>query len=173
MSQELLKKAVQKDLKDNVPDFGIGDTVSVGVRIVEGDKERIQNFVGTVIARRGSGISETFTVRRIVNNEGLERVFPIHSPSVTEIKVLRQGRVRRAKLYYLRGRLGKATRIKEATSGPKVRDKKAARQPPAKTSAPQEPPAKQQPQAEQQPPAEQQQDEAEQQPPRQETSQEQ
>ncbi len=155
MSQELLRKAVEKDLKDNVPEFDVGDTVSVGVKIVEGDKERIQNFVGTVIARRGAGISETFTVRRIVNNEGLERVFPVHSPSVADIKVMRKGKVRRAKLYYLRGRLGKATRLKEATTGPKTRRGKQAQQqqqpqPEPEQQAVPEPEAAPQPEAEQQ-----------------------
>jgi len=100
-------------MKSDVPEFRIGQTVNVAVRIVEGDKERIQVFSGTVIARRGSGISETFTVRRIVNNQGVERVFPIHSPKIAGVEVVRSGKVRRAKLYYLRDRVGKATRLKE------------------------------------------------------------
>jgi len=100
-------------MKPEIPEFSIGDTVNVAVRIVEGEKERIQVFTGTVIARKGAGISETFTVRRIVNNQGVERIFPIHSPKVAGIEVVRSGKVRRAKLYYLRDRIGKATRLKE------------------------------------------------------------
>ena len=92
----------------------IGETVKVSVRIVEGEKERIQAFTGVVIARRGSGISETFTVRRIVNNEGVERVFPLHNPKIVSIEVVRSGKVRRAKLYYLRKRVGKSRRLKDA-----------------------------------------------------------
>ena len=121
-------------LKKDVPKFDVGDTVEVYVRLVEEQptsapargrgragpargegprRERIQVFTGTVIARRGSGLRETFTVRRIVQGEGVERVFPLHSPFVTDVKVVRRGRVRRAKLYYLRDRVGKATRVKE------------------------------------------------------------
>ena len=99
--------------KADVPEFEIGDIVEVGVRIVEGDRERVQVFGGTVIARKGSGTTETFTVRRIVQGEGVERVFPLHSPSVVSVKVLRRSKVRRAKLYYLRDRVGKRTRLKE------------------------------------------------------------
>ena len=113
MSKELLDKAVAASIKKNVPDFRIGDTVNVSVRIVEGERERTQVFTGVVIARKGGGVSETFTVRRIVNNEGVERVFPLHSPKVAGVEVVRGGHVRRAKLYYLRDRTGKATRIKE------------------------------------------------------------
>ena len=116
MSQELINKAVQPSLKSDIPEFKIGDTVRVSVRIVEGEKERIQVFGGTVIARKGGGVSETFTVRRIVNKEGVERIFPLHSPKVAGVEVLRPGRTRRAKLYYLRDRVGKATRLKEPTS---------------------------------------------------------
>jgi len=100
-----------KHLKANVPSFQIGDTVDVQVRLVEGEKERMQVFTGTVIGRRGSGTRETFTVRRIVQGEGVERTFPIHSPFVADITVRRAGKVRRAKLYYLRDRVGKATRV--------------------------------------------------------------
>ena len=100
-------------MKEKLPEFRIGDVVDVHVRIREGDKERIQVFSGTVIARRGSGVSETFTVRRIVAGEGVERVFPIQSPSVVDVQVTRKGRVRRAKLYYLRERTGKAARVQE------------------------------------------------------------
>jgi large subunit ribosomal protein L19 len=113
VSQELLRKAAEPSVKPEIPEFRIGDTVNVAVRIVEGEKERIQLFTGTVIARKGSGMSETFTVRRIVNNQGVERVFPIHSPKVAGVEVVRSGKVRRAKLYYLRDRIGKATRLKE------------------------------------------------------------
>jgi large subunit ribosomal protein L19 len=100
-------------LKKEVPEFEIGDTVAVGVRIVEGSKERIQPFIGVVIARRGGGMSETFTVRRIVANEGVERVFPLHSPRVVSVEVQRRGKVRRSKLYFLRDRVGKARKLRE------------------------------------------------------------
>jgi len=114
VSRELLKKVTEAGMKKDVPDFRVGDTVDVACRISEGDKERIQVFSGTVIARRGSGISETFTVRRMVGNEGVERIFPLHSPKVASIEVTRGGKARRAKLYYLRHRIGKATRLEEA-----------------------------------------------------------
>lgn len=103
----------QGQLKEKVPEFQVGDVVDVHVRIREGDKERIQVFTGTVIARRGGGVRETFTVRRIVGGEGVERIFPLHSPNVVDVRVRRPGRVRRAKLYYLRQRVGKATKVKE------------------------------------------------------------
>lgn len=99
--------------KKETPQFEIGDTVSVGVRIVEGSKERVQPFIGVVIARRGSGMNETFTVRRIVNNEGVERVFPLQSPRIVSVEVQRRGKVRRSKLYYLRDRVGKARKLRE------------------------------------------------------------
>lgn len=101
-------------LKEQTPSFEIGDTVKVDVKIREGDKERIQSFEGTVIAKRGSGVAETFTVRRLSYGVGVERVFPLHSPNVADVKVVRKGKVRRAKLYYLRGRVGKAAKVKEA-----------------------------------------------------------
>ncbi len=100
-------------LKKNPPQFSIGDTVDVSTRIIEGDKERIQVFSGTVIMRKGRGINETFTVRRIVNNEGVERIFPVHSPFVSKVTVKRSGEARRAKLFYLRKRVGKAVRLTE------------------------------------------------------------
>ena len=100
-------------LKDNLPDFRAGDTVRVHVRVVEGNKERIQVYQGVVIKRRGGGTRETFTVRKISGGVGVERVFPLHSPSVDQIEVVRHGKVRRAKLYYLRGLRGKAARIEE------------------------------------------------------------
>ena len=116
--RELQAEAI-KDKKKDLPDpvgehkFEIGDTVDVHTRILEGEKERIQIFSGTVIARRGSGMRETFTVRRIVANEGVERIFPVHSPKIAKLEVTRHGVVRRAKLYYLRDRVGKAVRLKE------------------------------------------------------------
>lgn len=113
MSQELLNKAVAGSMKQDLPQFDIGDTVGVHCLIVEGEKERVQVFTGTVIGRRGSGIAETFTVRRIVNGEGVERTFPLHSPRLGQVDIVRHGKVRRAKLYFLRDRVGKATRLKE------------------------------------------------------------
>jgi len=103
--------------KTKVPEFDIGDTVTVHVRIIEGDKERVQPYNGVVIARRGQGMGETFTVRRIVNNEGVERVFPIHSPKIAGIDILRSGHTRRAKLYYLRDRIGKSRRLRDKRRG--------------------------------------------------------
>ncbi len=100
-------------LRDDIPDFGPGDTVRVDVRVIEGGRERIQSFEGVVIARSGGGVRETFTVRKISFGVGVERIFPVHAPIISEIEVLRRGDVRRAKLYYLRDRVGKAARIKE------------------------------------------------------------
>ena len=113
MSQELLAKVEGTCMKGETPFFEIGDTVDVHTRILEGAKERIQVFTGVVIARSGSGSREMFTVRRIVQGEGVERKFPLHSPRVAQVEVKRSGVVRRAKLYYLRDRTGKATRLKE------------------------------------------------------------
>ena len=113
MSQELLNSIVKEQLKTDLPEFKAGDTVKVHVRIVEGDRERIQLFEGVVIKRRGGGISETFTVRKISYGVGVERTFPIHTPKIEKIDVVRRGRVRRAKLYYLRNLRGKAARIRE------------------------------------------------------------
>ncbi|NBK77045.1 50S ribosomal protein L19 [bacterium D16-76] len=110
---DALKIISQSSLREEVPQFNIGDTVRVDVNIREGERERIQQFEGTVIARKGSGISETFTVRRVSYGVGVERVFPLHSPNVKAVKVVRHGRVRRAKLYYLRNRVGKAAKVKE------------------------------------------------------------
>jgi large subunit ribosomal protein L19 len=103
----------QNYLKKDVPQYSVGDTVDVHTRIVEGDKERIQVFAGTVIMKKGRGINETFTVRRIVNNEGVERIFPLHSPFISKVVVRRSGATRRAKLFYLRQRVGKAVRLTE------------------------------------------------------------
>ena len=100
-------------MRTDLPVFRSGDTLRVNVRVKEGDKERIQAFEGVCIAKRGSGVSETFTVRKISNGVGVERIFPIHSPMIADIQVVRRGRVRRAKLYYLRQLTGKATRIRE------------------------------------------------------------
>src|SRR5262245_29594886 len=103
-------------LRSDVPPFRAGDTLRVNVRVKEGDKERVQAFEGVCIARRGSGVSESFTVRKISNGVGVERIFPVHSPMIADISVQRRGRVRKAKLYYLRQLAGKATRIKERKS---------------------------------------------------------
>ena len=111
---DALKVVAQDNIKSEVPQFSIGDTVRVSVNIREGQRERIQNFEGTVIAKRGSGVSETFTVRRLSYGVGIERVFPLHSPNVVDVKVIRYGKVRRAKLYYLRDRVGKAAKVKES-----------------------------------------------------------
>ena len=110
---DALRLISQDSLKEEVPVIEIGDTVKVAVRIREGEKSRIQNFEGTVIARKGSGVSETFTVRRVSYGVGVERVFPIHSPNVAGVQIVRHGRVRRSKLYYLRDRVGKAAKVKE------------------------------------------------------------
>lgn len=110
---DALKVIAQDCTKNETPAFSIGDTVKVSVNIREGQRERIQMFEGTVIAKKGSGISETFTVRRISYGVGIERVFPLHSPNVVDVKVIRHGKVRRAKLYYLRDRVGKAAKVKE------------------------------------------------------------
>lgn len=100
-------------MKEKAPEFNVGDTVKVHVKIKEGDKSRIQIFEGTVIAKKHGGVSETFTVRRVAHGCGIERVFPLHSPVVEKVEVVRYGKVRRAKLYYLRNRVGKAARVKE------------------------------------------------------------
>jgi large subunit ribosomal protein L19 len=109
----IIREFVAQQLKKDIPDFGPGDTLRVSVLISEGDKERIQDFVGVCIRRKGSGISETFTVRRVSYGVGMERIFPLHSPKIEKIDVLRRGRVRRAKLYYLRDLRGKKARIVE------------------------------------------------------------
>ena len=111
---DALKMMSESSLKKEVPQFSIGDTIRIEVRITEGTRSRLQAFEGTVIAKKGSGISETFTVRRISYGVGVERVFPLHSPNVESIKVVRRGKVRRSKLYYLRDRVGKAAKVKQA-----------------------------------------------------------
>ena len=113
MTNRIIENIEKPHLKSDVPQFSVGDTVEVHTRIVEGEKERIQVFSGTVIMRRGKGINETFTVRRIVNNEGVERIFPLHSPFISKVTVKRGGETRRAKLFYLRNRVGKAVRLTE------------------------------------------------------------
>lgn len=111
---ELIKSLEQEQLKNEVPNFGPGDTVKVHVRIVEGKRERVQVFEGVVIKRQGGGNRETFTVRKISINVGVERTFPVHSPKIEKIEVTRKGKVRRAKINYLRTRTGKAAKVKEA-----------------------------------------------------------
>jgi large subunit ribosomal protein L19 len=108
---EMLDAVESKVLKKEVPHFEVGDLVDVRCRIKEGDKQRIQVFTGTVIGRKGRGINETFTVRRVVGSEGVERIFPLHSPNVVDIKPVRSGKARRAKLYFLRKRTGKAVKL--------------------------------------------------------------
>lgn len=110
---DALKLIAADSIREDKPEFSIGDTVKVSVKIREGERERIQMFEGTVIARRGSGVSETFTVRRVSYGVGVERVFPYNSPNVADVEVVRRGRVRRSKLYYLRDRVGKAAKVKE------------------------------------------------------------
>ncbi len=111
---DALKLISQSSMKTEIPEINIGDTVKVHVKIKEGDKSRIQIFEGTVIAKKHGGIHETFTVRRVAHGCGIERVFPVHSPVVEKVELVRAGRVRRAKLYYLRDRVGKAAKVKEA-----------------------------------------------------------
>ena len=113
----LIAKITESQLRNDIPDFRVGDSVRVHARIVEGSRERIQIFEGVVIKRRGEGISETYTVRKISNGIGVERTFPLHTPRVDKIEVTRHGRVRRAKLYYLRALHGKAARIPERRRG--------------------------------------------------------
>ena len=127
MSQELMGLVEQGVLKEDVPYFEIGDTVDVHCRILEGDKQRIQVFSGVVIARSGSGTREMFTVRRIVQGEGVERKFPLHSPRIATVEVKRAGVTRRAKLYYLRDRVGKAVRLKERRIDKNRREELAAK----------------------------------------------
>jgi large subunit ribosomal protein L19 len=112
-AQEIIRSIETEQLKSNLPDIYVGDTVRVGVKIQEGGKERTQPYEGVVIAMRNGGINETITVRRIFQGVGVERVFLLHSPRIESIKIIRRGKVRRAKLYYLRERVGKATRIKQ------------------------------------------------------------
>lgn len=110
---EIIRSLEREQLRTDIPDFRVGDTVRVFVKVVEGSRERLQAFEGSVIARRNGGIRETFTVRRVSHDIGVERTFPLHSPRVDHIDIIRRGKVRRAKLYYLRERSGKAAKIKE------------------------------------------------------------
>jgi large subunit ribosomal protein L19 len=108
----LIRKLESKQLKKNIVSFKVGDTVRIHTRIIEGEKERIQVFTGTVIARKGTGTSETFSVHRVAYGEGMERVFLLHSPRISKIEVIKEGQVRRSKLYYLRGTSGKASKVR-------------------------------------------------------------
>ena len=110
---DALKTMAASSMKETTPEFAVGDTVRVDVKIREGERERIQAFEGTVIAKKGSGVAETFTVRRVSYGVGVERVFPVNSPNVKGVDVVRNGKIRRAKLYYLRDRVGKAAKVKE------------------------------------------------------------
>ncbi len=110
---DVIQEIEREQLRSDIPDIRPGDTVRVLVRVIEGDKERLQPFEGVCIARRGGGLRETFTVRKVSGGVGVERIFPLNSPSIAEVEILRRGKVRRAKLYYLRGRRGKKARIKE------------------------------------------------------------
>ncbi|MEE8453131.1 MAG: 50S ribosomal protein L19 [Thermoguttaceae bacterium] len=127
MSQQLMNLVEKASMKEELPYFEIGDTVDVHCRILEGEKERIQIFTGVVIARSGSGTREMFSVRRIVQGQGVERKFPLHSPRVAKVEVQRAGVTHRAKLYYLRDRVGKAVRLKERRIDPKKREALAAK----------------------------------------------
>lgn len=114
---DILREIERESLRNDLPEFTVGDTVRVRVRVVEGDKERVQPFEGVVIARRGGGTGASFTVRKVTGGVGVERVFPLHSPALAGVKVVKKGAVRRAKLYYLRGRKGRrALKVKEETS---------------------------------------------------------
>ena len=113
MDTSLMRELTSDQLKSDIPEFGPGDTLRIHVRVIEGDKERIQLFEGDVIQRRGSGIQETFTLRKVTQGVAVERIFPLHSPRIAQIERRRRGKVRRARLFYLRGRKGRAARIKE------------------------------------------------------------
>ena len=118
MSAQLIRSIEEEQLKSDLPQINVGDTVRVGVRIREGEKERVQPYEGTVIAMRNGGINETITVRKVFQGIGVERVFLVHSPLVEGVKIMRRGKVRRAKLYYLRDRVGKAARVKQRFDRP-------------------------------------------------------
>ena len=132
MKNKYIAAVEESQLRPDKPQFAIGDTVDVHQRILEGEKERIQIFSGTVIARKGEGAREMFTVRRIVQGEGVERIFPVHSPKIAKVEVKRTGSIRRSKLYYLRKRVGKATRLRERK--PKASGNGAAGKKTAKTA---------------------------------------
>jgi large subunit ribosomal protein L19 len=126
VAHKLVEAVEAAGMKKRLPKIRVGDTVDVSVKIVEGDKTRTQVFSGTIISRKGSGINESITVRRIVAGEGIERIFPLHAPSVVGVKATRKGHVRRAKLYFLRGRVGKRTKLREVQA-PKGKKKAAAK----------------------------------------------
>jgi large subunit ribosomal protein L19 len=127
MSQQIMDELARRQFKQAIPEFRVGDTVRIGVKVVEGTRERVQEFEGVVIRRRSGGINENFTVRRIASHGiGVERTFLLHAPRLDSIKVIRRGKVRRAKLYYLRGRTGKAARIKERRDIPSAANGRAA-----------------------------------------------
>lgn len=131
--------AIEKDLlRKKIPKYDVGDTVEVHVKIIEGDRERIQLFTGIVIAKRHQGLSETFTVRRIVQGEGVERIFPLHSPRVVDVIVKKKGKVRRAKLHFLRERTGRATRVEEKLGVEKEAASEKGKAAPAKAPPPKE-----------------------------------
>jgi large subunit ribosomal protein L19 len=134
MRNKYIEAVEQGRLRQNELQFDIGDTVSVGVKIIEGTKERIQPFIGTVISRKGRGLEAMFTVRRIVNNEGVERTFPMQSPRIAEVEVIRHGKVRRSKLYYLRERVGKARKLRERRGGAEDEQAEAGSPPAASPS---------------------------------------
>ena len=113
MDMSIMRELTSDQLRTDLPDFGPGDTLRVHVRVIEGEKERIQVFEGNVIQRKGTGIQETFTVRKVTQGVAVERIFPLHSPRIARIENIRRGRVRRARLFYLRNRKGKAARIRE------------------------------------------------------------
>ena len=138
MSQDLIREIEAAQLKSDLPNITVGDTVDVHVRIIEGAKERIQVFNGVVIRMQGEGSTRTFTVRRIVANEGVERTFPLHSPKLSKIEIIRSGHVRRAKLYYLRDRVGKKRRLRDRRRGlgTVVQGKGAAQESAAEAVAP-------------------------------------
>ena len=139
MMSNKIKPVVEEHLKSDIPDFSAGDTVSIDVRVAEGGKERIQKFEGIVIGKKGSDVSATFTVRKISGGIGVERIFPLHSPMISNINVKRRGKVRRAKLYYLRERQGKSARIAERSTGRAIETgniKKDQNIPSSKTEAP-------------------------------------
>lgn len=140
MKNKLLALVEGKSMRQDAPKFQIGDQVEVHQRILEGQKERVQVFSGTVIAMRGEGMREMFTVRRIVQGEGVERVFPLHSPKIAKVEVKRTGQVRRAKLFYLRDRVGKATRLRERRVKDTDGAAKTAKRKSAKAAAPTEQP---------------------------------
>lgn len=122
----VIQEIESEQLKSNLPKFNVGDTINIHQRIIEGEKERVQMFSGTVIARRGGGLSETITLYRFSYGSGVERVFLLHSPKIAKIEIVKTGKVRKSKLYYLRGTSGKASKVKEHIGPVKVRAKKAA-----------------------------------------------